>query len=148
MTLPDLSPLANHAAAVLTPYLPYLFTGLVLTGKKVFERTGEILTDAGFERAKKLWGKLQPQVVKQPEVQSALVKLAEKPDDPRIESLLSWHLEDVLKALPPQELTAIQNILTENTNATVTAKGSRSVAIGGSVSGSTIITGDSNTVGK
>jgi hypothetical protein len=149
MTAPDFPLLAAQAAPILAPYLPYIIKGLKLAGQEVFKKTGEMLTETGYKRAEKLWEKLRPQVEQQPLAASVVTAMAEHPDDPGANEMLITALQQVLRALPAQELTAIQNIVNESssTTNTVTASGSRSVAIGGNANNSTIITGNSNKLG-
>ncbi|HEX7974470.1 MAG TPA: hypothetical protein VF498_08690 [Anaerolineales bacterium] len=149
MMLPDIPPLAQQLAPLVLPALPYLLKG----AKKV----GDILTTAGQKAGEiqwdvvfKIWEKIHPQVEQQPEVKKRLEEVAQKPDDPRAATLLSWDLEKVLAALKPDELTEIQNTLNQSRTEkrTTIAKGERSVAIGGDASGNTIITGDDNLAEK
>jgi hypothetical protein len=136
MVLPSIAALASQLAPAVLPYLPYLLKGVNYVGKKL----GEVNWDVVL----KVWERLRPQVEEQPEVKQHLEEAAQKPDDPRAAALVSWDLEKILAALPPQQLTEIQTMLSQSTTETrtVTASGERAVAIGGSADHATITTGD------
>ena len=140
MTLVNIPQLATQLSPLILPYIPHLLKG----AKRAAEWTGEKLSEIDWDTALKIWDKLKPQVEKQPEVKQDLERVAEKTDDKRSETVLSWDLEKLLAALPPQQVNEIQNIITETKTEirTTTASGERSVAIGGDASGSTISTGD------
>jgi hypothetical protein len=78
-----------------------------------------------------------------PSAKVAIKWAAERSDDTRVAGALDLELEELLK----QDSTLLQELAKDLSEAkavgvTVTASGERSVAVGGSVSGSSITTGD------
>ena len=143
MTLPDLPDLAQQLAPTLLPFLPYLLKGAKSAldlATAAWRKLGEVEWDTVF----KIWERIKPQIDRQPEVKKHLEEAAQKPDDPRAAALVSWDLEKILAALPPQQVSEIHQILTQTRteSRTVTASGERAVAIGGDAPGASINTGD------
>lgn len=139
----DVTMLVKDLAAFLAPFLPYLLKA----GEKAAEEAGKKLGEAAWERAKALWGKLRPKVEAKPAALEAAQDLAAQPNDEDAQAALRRQLKKLLAE--DDALAAEVARLWGETRAarvTVTARGDRSVAIGGSVSGSTIITGDRNQV--
>jgi len=135
----DIQALTQQLVAFLTPFLPYLLKA----GEKAAEEAGKKLGSDAWEKAKALWSRLRG---KERVVQAAQ-DLAASPDDPDAQAALRLQLKKALEA--DQALVAEVARLwkeVETAGVTVTASGDRSVAIGGSVSGSTIITGNRNKV--
>ena len=136
----DIPTLAKQIVVFLTPFLPYLLKA----GEKAAEEVGKKLGAEAWERAKALWGKLRG---KERVVQAAQ-DLAAAPDDEDAQAALRYQLKKLLAA--DQALAAEVARLWGEAQAagvTVVASGERSVAIGGDVSGSTIVTGDRSVVG-
>ncbi len=135
----DVQKLSQQLVSFLAPFLPYLLKA----GEKAAEEIGENLGKDAWEKAKTLWGKLRG---KERVVQAAQ-DLADAPNDPDAQAALRLQLRRALEA-DPASAAEIARLWGEAQAAgvTVTAFGDRSVAIGGSVSGSTIITGDQNEV--
>jgi len=139
----DPQTLAQQIVPFLTPFLPYLLKA----GEKAAEEVGEKLGGDAWEQAKALWSKLRPKIEAKPAAQEAAQDAAAEPDDPDAQAALRLQL----KKLPTEDETRAGEIArlwkeTQAAGVTVTAFGDRSAAIGGSVSGSTIITGDRNKV--
>ena len=135
----DVQKLSQQLVTFLAPFLPYLLKA----GEKAAEEIGENLGKDAWEKAKTLWEKLRG---KERVVQAAQ-DLADAPNDPDAQAALRLQLRRTLEADPA--LAAEVARLWDEAQAagvTVVASGDRSVAIGGSVSGSTIITGDQNEV--
>jgi hypothetical protein len=131
----------------LAPFLPYLLKGLKLAGQEAAKKLGEKAGEQGFEQAKALWDKLRPKVEARPAALEAAQDAAAHPDDEDALAALRLQLKKLLaedQALA-QELA---RLLPQSGPAgqTVIASGDRSVAIGGNVSGSVIVTGDQNVV--
>ncbi|MEA3345821.1 MAG: hypothetical protein U9Q78_06210 [Chloroflexota bacterium] len=127
----DPTTLAQNIIAFLTPFLPYLL--------KAGERAGEKFGAEAWEQAKALWIKLRGNE----EVKKAARDAAAMPDDSDAEAALRLQLKKLLA----QDETLAKELSqmwweAQATGVTVTASGERSVAIGGGVKGSTIITGD------
>jgi len=123
----------------LTPFLPYLLK----MGEKAAEEVGEKLGGEAWEKAKSLWAKLRSKE----RVVTAAQAAASLPDNPDVEKALRT---EIARALEEDE-TLRREIArlwqeAEAAGVTVVASGDRAVAIGGDVSGSTIITGDQNAV--
>ncbi len=129
----------------LAPYLPYLLKGLKLAGQEAAKKLGEKASEQGFEQAKALWDKLRPKVEANPAALEAATDVAAHPNDE--DALAALRLQ--LKKLLAEDESLAQELarLLEQTRPAgpnVIASGERSVAIGGSVNGSVIVTGDKN----
>jgi len=136
---PNVLELAQKIAAFLMPLLPYLLK----VGDKAAEEVGKKIGGEGWERAKALWGKLRHKK----NVEQVAQTVAALPDNQALREALR---EEIARAL--QEDGALREEIArlwgeaEAAGVTVTAIGDRSVAIGGDVSGSVILTGDRNRV--
>jgi hypothetical protein len=143
----DLTTLAKDVAVFLTPFLPYLLKAGKEAGKEAAKKIGEQFSEDTWERAKALWGKLRPPVEAKPAAQEAVKDAAVAPQDEDAQAALRLQLRKILAE--DEALAAEVARLWEEAKAagvTVIASGERSVAIGGDVSGSTIVVGDQNTV--
>jgi len=133
----------------LAPYLPYLLKGLKLAGQEAARKLGEKAGEQSLDRAKALWEKLRPKVEAKPAALEAVQDVATRPDDEDALAALRLQLK---KLLAEDEALAqeLAHLLAQARPAgqTVTASGNRSVAIGGSVSGSVIVTGDRNKINQ
>ncbi len=139
----DPSQLIPQLVSFLAPFLPYLLK----VGEQAAEEAGKRLGADAWERAKALWGKLRPKVESKPALQEAIQDAAAAPQDEDALAALRQQLKKLLAE--DQTLAAeIARLWSEAGAAgvTVTARGSRSVAVGGNVTGSVIVTGDGNTV--
>lgn len=120
---------------------------LVEAGRRFGEDAAAELGDNGWDIAKRIWQKLRPRVEERPAAKEAVDDVAAAPDDPRAVAALELQLEKVVAG--DAALAAELEALLEEARASgVVAAGDRSVAIGGDVSGSTITTGDNNTIGR
>ena len=133
----------------LAPFLPYLLKGVKLAGQEAAKKLGEKAGEQSLDHAKALWEKLRPKVEARPAALEAATDVAANPKDEEALAALRLQLK---KLLAEDESLAkeLARLLTQARPAgqTVTASGSRSVAIGGNVSGSVIVTGDNNKVNK
>ncbi len=139
----DVTTLARDVVAFLAPFLPYLLKA----GEKAAEEAGKKLGGDAWERAKGLWDKLRPKVEAKPAAQEAVTDAAAEPQNEDAQVALRQQLKKILAE--DEALAAEVARLWEEAKAagvTVIASGDRSVAIGGDVSGSVIITGDRNQV--
>ena len=139
----DIVALANSLTTVLAPLLPYLLQA----GEKVAEETGKAVAGQSWEWAKSLWTKLKPKVDAKPAALEAVHDAAKTPGDEDLQAALRVQLKKLLTE--DQSLAEEVSRWLEQGKAagiTVTASGERSVAIGGDVSGSSIVTGDRNKV--
>ena len=124
-----LQTLSQQLVTFLAPFLPYLLK----MGEQAAEEAGKKLGAEAWEGAKALWAKLKPKVEAKPAAREAA------------QTALQWQLEKVLaedEALADE----VRQTLQSQPARQVIARGARSIAIGGSVSGSVIVTGDQNTV--
>lgn len=137
----DASELAKQLAPILIPFLPYL----VKMGEKATEEAGKQLGGEAWDKVKSLWGKLQLKIAAKPAAQEAVHDVAQNPRDEDAQSALRLQIKKLLSEDEKlaREIEPIVKSL-QQANITVIASGERSVAIGGNVSGSTIITGDKN----
>ena len=139
----DIQALAQQLVGFLAPFLPYLLKA----GEEAAGEAGKKFGAEAWEQAKALWAKLRPRVEARPAAQEAAQDVAANPQNEGAQAALRWQLEKLLSA--DQALAAELARLWEEAKAagvTVVASGDRSVAIGGDVSGSTIVTGDRNVV--
>jgi hypothetical protein len=139
----DIGALASSVTTVLVPLLPYLLKA----GEKAAEETGTKVADQSLEWAKSLWSKLKPKVDAKPAALEAAQDVAQTPDDEDAQAALRVQLKKLL-AEDQSLAEEVRRWLEQGKAAgiTVTAPGDRSVAIGGDVKGSTIVTGDRNKV--
>ncbi len=124
-------------------FLPYLLKA----GEQAAEEAGKKPGEAAWEQTKAIWGKLRPEVEARPAMQEAVRDVAGAPDDPDAQVALRLQLKKLLTE--DRALAAEITHLWEQAEAaglTVIASGERSVATGGSMSRSVIITRDRNTV--
>lgn len=134
--------LAKDAATLLAPFLSRLMGPV---GTEAVKTAGKKAGEVAWDRAVRVWDKLRPQLEKKPEVANVLQDVAEAGDDPKeVEAVLSFNLKKIMKDMPSETLAEIQDIIAgAKSEIRVTiASGDRSVAIGGGVSNSEIITGD------
>ena len=139
----DIGALASSLTMVLGPLLPYLLKA----GEKAAEETGKTVAGASWEWAQSLWTKLKPKVETNPAALVAAQDVAQAPGDEDLQVVLRVQLKKLLTE--DQSLAEEVSRLLEQGKAAginVSAVGERSVAIGGDVKGSTIVTGDRNKV--
>ena len=130
--------------AALTAFLAPFLPTLVKAGNKLVEKAADAVSDEAFTYARALWEKLKPRVAEKPEAQAAADAVAAQPEDEAAREALRGELSKLLdedRTLASDVAGIWQQAQTANV-VQVTAAGDRSVAIGGDVSGSTIITGD------
>jgi hypothetical protein len=122
----------------LAPLLPYV----VQAGQKVAGRAADVLGEEAANYAEKLWQRLRPGVESKPAAKEAVEDVAKNPKN---EDALGALRNQLTKLLEEDEaLRADLTKIWDEAKAAnvVTASGERSVAVGGDVSGSSIITGD------
>jgi len=139
----DYPQLSTQLVQLLAPYLPYLLKGLKLAGQEAAKKLGEKAGEQSLDHAKALWERLR----RKKNVEQVAQTVAALPDN---QALLEALREEIARALAEDPALAqeLARLLLQPGPAgqTVIASGDRSVAIGGNVSGSTIITGDHNQV--
>jgi hypothetical protein len=139
----DIGTLTQAVTTTLIPLLPYLFKA----GEKAAEETGKQIAGGAWNSAKELWTKLRPKVEAKPAALEAAQDVATTPEDSDARAALRLQLKKLLiedEALA-REVTAWWEEA-KAAGVTVSASGERSVAIGGDVSDSSIVTGDQNVV--
>jgi len=139
----DINALASSLTTALVPLLPYLLKA----GEKAAEETGKAVAGQSLEWGKSLWSKLKSKIEAKPDALEAAQEIAQSPEDQDAQAALRRHLRKLLTE--DQSLAEEVSRWLEQGKAagiTVTASGERSVAIGGDVKGSTIVTGDGNMV--
>jgi hypothetical protein len=142
--------LAKDVAVFLTPFLPHLLALAQGASKQVEESAGKALGEGAWVQAKSLWSKLWPKAEVKPAAVEAVEDAAKSPKDEDTQAALRQQLKKLLTedAELANEITKLwqQAQASGIATVTVTASGERSVAVGGNVSGSYIVTGDSNTI--
>ena len=137
----DIVALAGAATTVLAPLLPYLLKA----GETAADEAGKAIAGQSWEWAKSLWTKLKPKVEAKEAALEAAQDVAESPKDQGAQVALQRQLEKLLtkdQSLAEEVSRWLEQGKAAGIN--VTVSGERNVAIGGSVTGSTIITGDNN----
>lgn len=130
----------------LAPLLPYLLKGGVEAAKAAAGELGKRLSADGWEGLKKLAEKLQKKAEDKPALKEALDDAQAAPQDEDALAALRVQLRKLLQDDPDLLAEAAQALTSvQAAGVTVTATGDRSVAIGGDVTGSVIVTGDRKT---
>jgi hypothetical protein len=138
----DIQALAQWAAALLGPSLPYLLA----SGQKAVEEIGKEAGGDAWRAAKSVWERLRPKIEARPAALEAAQDVASTPTDEDALTVLRVQLKKLLTEdeTLAAEVARIYDEAKEQ-GVTVIAAGDRSVAIGGDASG-TIIAGDQNVV--
>ena len=134
----------QQLTSMLGPALPYLIGVGAIAGQKAVEAVGGKIGEDSLAKAKTVWSKIWPLAEKKPLVVEALKEVAEKPDDPRAEAMLSLQLEKLLADALPETIEEIKSMVGEpkgGTEVRIVTATNGGVAVGGNVSGGTIITG-------
>ncbi len=137
----DVGVLAHSVTMFLLPVLPYLNK----PGEKAVEEIGKKIGGEVWEGAKALWAKLFPKIEAKPALLDAVQHAALPSASEDDKTVLRVQIQRLL-----QEDSALANEVArlletaQPVGVHVAVSGHRSVGIGGSVSGSTIITGDRN----
>ncbi len=139
----DIGALATSLTTALVPLLPYLLKA----GEKAAEETGKTVANQTLEWGKSLWSKLKLKVEAKPEALEAAQDIAQNSDDQDAQAAFRRQLRKLLtedQSLAEEVSRWLEQGKAAGIN--VTASGERSVAIGGDVKSSTIVTGDQNKV--
>ena len=139
----DIGALASSLSAALVPLLPYLLKA----GEKAAEETGKAVAVQSLEHVKSLWTKLKPKVEAKPAALEAAQDAAQSPEDQDAQAAFRQQLKKLL--IEDQSLAEEVSRWLDTGRAAginVSATGERSVAIGGDINSSTIVTGDQNKV--
>jgi hypothetical protein len=134
--------LASTVVTWLAPTLPYIISG----SEEAVKSFGEKLGEGAFEKAKELYHLLRPSIENKPAAQEALIDASKAPTDKVALSALEMQLRKILTE-DPELASRLQSLVTDNSAVgnVIAAHGSRSIAAG-TVSNSTLIAGDHNTV--
>lgn len=124
--------------SILAPCLGFLLAGANAAAAQIGTDVGKDV----LESAKRLWAKLRPHIEVRPSALEAARDVADAPDDKDALTAFEWQLRKLLRDQPGLE-DELAPILADAIASGVVAAGTRSVAVGGNVSGSVIITGDS-----
>lgn len=133
--------------AALTAFLAPLLPALVRAGEDVVSGVAQKAGEAALEHGRRLWSKLRPRVDAEPAAKQAAEKVAAAPDDERWRTALELQLEELLAADATLRDEVAALFADARAAGVVAAVGERSVAVGGNVTGSTIITGDAARLG-
>ena len=136
----DVGLIAGSLTTALVPFLPYLLKA----GEKAAEETGKAVADQSLEWARSLWAKLRPKVEAKPAALEAAQDAAQTPNDEDARATLRQQFKKLLAE--DQSLAEEVSRQLEAAGINVSASGDRSVAMGGDVTGTTIVTGDRNRV--
>jgi len=139
----DIGVLASSVTTILAPLLPYLLKA----GQNVTEETGKAIAGQSWEWTKSLWTKLKPKVEAKEAALEAAQDVAQSPEDEDAQASLRRQLKKLLtedQSLAEEVSSWLEQGKAAGIN--VSAAGERSVAIGGNVNSSTIVTGDQNKV--
>jgi hypothetical protein len=130
-------------AALLSPALPFL----TRTGERLATAAGQALGRHGWEHAERIWDRLSAAVAARPAAQEAAEDVAADADDGEARVALQRQLRKILES-DPALAQEVEQLLGDARQAGVVASGARSVAVGGNVSNSSIVTGDNSTVDR
>ena len=137
----DIGTLASSVTTALVPLLPYLLKA----GEKAAEETVKTIAGQSWEWAKSLWTKLKPKVEGNSAALVAAQDVAQAPEDKDLQAVLRVQLKKLLtedQSLAEEVSRWLEQGKAAGVN--VSVSGERTVAIGGSVTGSIISTGDQN----
>ena len=136
--------LVASTVTFLAPVLPYLLKA----GEKAAEEAAKEVGKGAYDCAKAIWTRLWPKVQAKEAAREAAEDVAKNRDDADARVALRVQLKKLL-AGDGGLADEISRLLEEGrqAGAVVVASGERSVAVGGNISGATIITGDQNKLG-
>ena len=129
--------------ALLSPALPFL----TRAGERVATEAGQVLGGQAWEHAQRIWGRLAAAIAARPAAQEAADDVAADVEDGEARVALVRQLRKILES-DPALAGEVEKLLCDARQAGVVASGERSVAVGGSVSNSAIVTGDNSSVDR
>lgn len=131
--------------SLLAPILPYLLKGGIELAQSAAGELGKKLSADAWDGLKRLAEKIRHKAESKPALQEALTDAQAAPADADAQAALRLQVKKLLQEDPALAAEAARLLASAQTGSkTVIASGNRSVAIGGDVSGSVIITGDNN----
>src|SRR3954469_17621872 len=131
----------------LTTFLAPCLGFLLDAGRDAADRAAGALGEKLWEHARGIWARLGPAFDERPAAREAAGDVAARPDDERARTALTWQLEKVLEG-DPALAAELATLFDGARRAGVVASGDRAVAVGGDIADSTVITGDSNLIGR
>jgi hypothetical protein len=158
----EFAKLAQEVTALVVPLMPYL----TKAGEKAAEAVAQKLGEAGWEKAKTLWGRLWQRTEGKEAAREAVQEVLADPSDEEAVVVLRRQIKRLLaedasfareiaaaveefRAASPQHFQAqITGSGAIAQGQGTVAAGAGGVAIGGSVHGGVIVTGHGNVVGK
>ena len=134
--------LAQSVTTILAPFLPYLVKGGLEAGKAAAGKLGEKFTEAGWQRATQLWGKLRPQVEARPGANEVIEAVVKAPQDQTAITALQFQVRAALaaNAALADEVQQLIVALAEKPGNISMATAPGAVSIGGSANGANIST--------
>ena len=130
-------------AALLSPALPFL----TRAGGRVTAEAGQVLGHHAWEHAQRIWDRLAGAIAARPAAQEAADDVAADVQDEEARVALVRQLRKIMEG-DPALAREVEQLLGEARQAGVVASGARSVAVGGSVSDSAIVTGDNSSIDR
>ena len=134
------APLAGQIVAALAPFLPRL----IRAGHDALAGSPDDSLEADWRLAEDIWRELEPRLEARPTAVEAAREVADNPSD--ADSIGALRVQ-VRKVLAENDQLRASLSAKMDRAANVRASAPRSVAIGGDVHDSTIITGDRNQIG-
>lgn len=135
------TPIATQVVALLAPFLPQLTS----VGQDISQGISNELQAHSFQLAQALWARLRPKTDSSPAFQTAVDDAVSQPADADAQASLRLQLKKLL-ADDPTLVSDLQQVLEAGGNRTTVSASGRSIAIGGDVSGSAVVIGDSNRI--
>ncbi len=89
-----IEPIVTSIVSFLAPYLPFLLN----VGGKVLEGSYQQAGADGWDKAKAIWGKLQPKLEAKEAAREAAVDVAKNPEDKDSQASLRQQLKKILEA--------------------------------------------------
>jgi len=132
----DSEELAKVVSALLVPTLPYLIRGA--------RQAGTTIREEASKQAQRLWAVVKPKIDETPSGSSAAADVADAPEDLDAQAAFRLQLRKLL-AQDPAFLEELSQVWRE-TGQAAGRGGKRVVTVGGGVSSSAVVAGDSNTL--
>ncbi|MEA2243296.1 MAG: hypothetical protein QOD24_2852 [Solirubrobacteraceae bacterium] len=130
-------------AALLTPALPFL----TRAGERLSAEAAQVLGRHGWDHAQRIWERLAGPVAARPAAVEAADDVAADVQDGEAHVALVRQLRKILES-DPALAEEVEELLGDARQAGVVASGARSVAVGGNVSDSAIVTGDNSSIDR
>lgn len=138
----DITALCAWATSLLVPFLSYL----VEPGKKAVEQVAEHIGDEAFELANKTWERIFPNIEAKPSALEAVNDVTLQPEDADSVAAFRKELRKILEQDESlaRDIAALFHQAPRWQDGGVVASGKGSIAVGGDVTGSTLIAGNNN----